>query len=311
MKNKFALRAVPFAVALTLTMTGCGYVESAIGKAKNMTTDTAAEATPDHTVGTSMIKDEVIKTDRGSYAKVKASPAYLGSLSGGKSDAEMSVDSELSESGIWIASEYDRFALKISVAAYFFDHFIDSPALEGGAEERKEWVRDAIYDGVLSDSAYTKKWAADPDNYPILTTANLIGNPGLKSFINDGGPRMTNATIKFGKAKDFTYGETEDGLVWSIPTTWSVDYRITDETVFDMLRAQNKDSSDAEIRAEMTEEAQDGKGENTLRITGESDFHRVDSSGQGQVMYAVGAEIKYTLESAIKPEFHHKKDAKK
>jgi hypothetical protein len=296
LKNKLALGAASLAVAFTLT--GCTYVESAVINGKDLVNGS--------TVGPNMIKGELVKTSDGSYRNVKMTQEFGDATNAGWESEQPT----LHEDGFTV--DGNRIPYRNQIGNYFFTHFIDSTALEGGQETRTAWTNAALKDSILSNTKFTKDWAEKSDSYQVLTLENISKNPGLKSLIHDGEPRMTDANLKFGDDDKFIWAESEDGSYLTVPITWSVDYRVTDETVFDMLRAQNKTSSDEEIRSEMTDEAQDGKGENVLRVTGETDFLLLDNpENERTPIYATGTELTYTLESSIKPEFHHKKDARK
>lgn len=276
--NKLGLCAVPIALAFTLT--GCNYVDAGI---KQVQKDSAESA-----VGPNLDTGKKIETEGASYTKVRASDDLLNSIQGAK---VLGGDGE--DYG------HDSITAKYAVAEYFYRYFIDSTALEGGKKSLEAWKKAAIKQGVLSDTDYSLGWLKDPKSVPVLTT-DSFDSTNIKSFIHDGKPRMTDANLTFDDKKIYVE-EYPDGWVMTVPTTWDVDYRITDETLLQMIRHQNPKGTDEEILEGLTDEAQDGKGENPLRISGTADFTVL--LGEEAKIYAVGHQSKFSYGDAIRPEF--------
>lgn len=277
--NKLGLCAVPIALALSLT--GCNYVDAGI---KQVQKDSAESA-----VGPNLDTGKKIETDTGSYTKVRPSDDLLNSIAGSPV-----LDGEGKDSG------FTSGGAKYAINEYFYRYFIDSSALEGGAKSLKSWKKAALKQGVLSSTEYSSDWLKDPKSFPVLTTGHIANKVKGLSFINDGKPRMSDATLTFDDKKTYVE-EYPDGWVMTVPATWSVDYRITDDTLLQMLRHQNPKAADEEILEALTDEAQDGKGENPLRVSGTANF-TVLMGGEDKV-YSVGYQTKYTYGDVVRPEF--------
>lgn len=290
--TKLGLCAVPIALAFTLT--GCNYVDAGVDFAKSAVTD--------DTVGEHMTKGEVVETANGSYTRVKASEDHLNSFATAPEGEREALIGNTDPNGA--ALDTGRSGLKQAITEYFYSHFIDSSALEGGSKTMKAWTADAIKKGNLTDTKYTKEWLDLPGGYPVLSSERITNTSTLEPFIHDGKPRLKDANIEFGADDKFKWEDTADGIIYGVPTTWSVDYRITDEAVFEMMRVQLKKKSEDEVLAMLKDEAKDGKGENILRITGDS-FFDLRGSEDGYQIYVVDHGIKADLPDVVKPEFEN------
>lgn len=280
MKKKLGLLAMPLALAFTLT--GCNYVDAAV--------DAAEQATGSDEVGTTMTKGKKIETEAGGYTKVRASDVTLNSIKGSK---------VLGGDGKYYG--HDSRTAKSTITEYFYDHFIDSTALEGGAKSLESWKKAAINQTMFLDTEYATEWLKHPESAPVLTAKIIAPKVENLSFINDGKPRLTDANLTFNDKKTYVE-EYPEGWIMTVPTTWEVDYRITDETLLQSLRAANPKATDESILERLTDEAKDGKGENVVHVSGTADFTML--AGSEEKIYAFSHQPKSTFgEDIIRPEF--------
>lgn len=282
MKKKIALLAVP--VALAFTLSGCNYVDAGIQQIQK---DSAESK-----IGPNLDTGKEVKTEDGSYLKVRASDDFNNAI---ENSVVLLEDGEDSEIG---SSYFTR-----AVSEYFFSHFIDSTALEGGEKTMKAFKAAALKQKALSNTKHTKDWLATKNSQPVLTTT-FLGIKNLKPFIHDGDPRLTDATLNFDEKK-FVAVETPDGYVTRVPAKWTADYRITDETLLNMLVDQNPAENEEDIRAGLTDEAKDGRGENRLHVDGTLEVD-VLMTEDGPKIYGVGVNAKYSHDDAVKPEYLEK-----
>lgn len=194
--------------------------------------------------------------------------------------------------------------LRNRTVAYFFNEFIDSTALEGGAPGLATWKSEKLAAGAFSEAPFTKEWldGAHGQSLPALS-ADFIGKDGGLKFIHDGKPRMTDANITFG---EMSWTRNNDGEVIKMASDWSVDYRVTDETVVNVLKAQNK-FSDEDVAKYLTDDVKDGSGENTLTVSGKADWFTLGNPGGGSTqtspIYLISVQLDPTFGPFIKPEF--------
>jgi hypothetical protein len=134
-----------------------------------------------------------------------------------------------------------------------------------------------------------------------VLTVGTMTKAGGTQLIHDGKPRMTDANIKFG---EMSWAENSDGQLVKLSSEWSVDYRITDETAISMLKNQNG-YSEEEVKKYVTDEAQDGNGENTVTLTGKAEWWLLAKSGDisDPWIYLISTPYHHSLKSVIKPEF--------
>lgn len=289
MKKSFAiLGALPLAIVLSSCSQVSGLVESVAG----------------HSYSKNIAVDGTVETPTGSYQSIKRSDDFINAVVH-KVEAE-GRDQKITNPETGEIMEYSPSPVRSYLTEFFFDKWIDSPALEGDQAALTEWTNKAIADGTFSSSEWTKSWAEGGKGgwvIPALTTTKITTSGGpadvaIDGFIHDGKPRMTDASIDFG---DATWVSNADGTILSQKTTFYVDYRVSDATAKSMLMAYNKYSAE-EVDKYLTDEAKDGKGENKLHVYGNVEwFVQMDGT---MAIYQITPEPRYSLESVIRPEFH-------
>lgn len=289
MKKSFALLAGTLPLAVILS--GCAQIEESIGN-----------ATGNHSNSKNLTVDGKVDGADGSYSTIAPSNEFLDKIrKESLPDGKMSVDIANSDTGEKLS--VDPTMLRLTAAGYFFNEFIDSTALEGGAPTLAAWKTKKLTDGTLAPVATTKEWLDNPKGVLPVLTADNMSSAGSMKFIHDGKPRMKDADITFGKT---TWHENNGGgYVVKISSDWWVDYRVTDETVMARVKAINK-LSDDEVKSQLTAEAQDGKGENIIRTYGTADWYLYSGSSHMDGAWVNGVETQFKNrlpESIVKPEF--------
>lgn len=287
MKKSFALLAG--ALPLAIVLAGCAQIEETVGN-----------ITGNHSWSKNLTVDGKVETSGGSYSTIKVGDAFMNANVYGGPDF---VDIDNPETGEKMTIHPPHLRERIS--RYFFDEFIDSTALEGGEPTLTAWKAEKLAAGTFSAAPFTKQWldGALEGGAPIAAlTAEILAKDGGLAFIHDGKPRMTDANISFGEA---TWTKNDDGTIVKITSDWSVDYRVTDKTAVEMLKAQNKFSDD-DVQQYLTDEVKDGAGENKLHISGTAEWYLQSPAGDltNDPLYLINATYKRTLEPFVKPEFH-------
>lgn len=265
-------------------MSGCAQIQDAVGN-----------ITGNHSYSKNLTVDGKVDVADGSYSSVKVSDDFLNkAINEGMVQGRSFVDINNPETGQKMSVHPPQY--RGDVIQYFFNEFIDSTALEGGDATLAAWKKAKLADGTLAPAAFTREWlnGIHGESTPVLTVGTMTKTGGVK-LIHDGKPRMKDANITFG---EMSWKENKDGSIVKLETEWSVDYRITDETAIAMLKNQNG-YSDEEVKKYVTDEAQDGKGENTVSFTGKADWWFA-----GESIYLIGTPYHHSLKSVIKPEFH-------
>jgi hypothetical protein len=294
MKKTFAVLSA--ALPLAVILTGCAQIAETVGN-----------ATENNSSSTNWIVDGQVETAGGSYSSIKVSDEIMNKMYEEVVPGKTYADIVNKETGEKLEGDPGSLHLQLRemVIPYFFDEFIDSTALEGGEPAFADWKAKNLADGTFASVPYTKEYldGVHGEPRPVLTS-EIINKAGGLKFIHDGKPRVTDANITFG---EITWSSSQDGVYYNVATDWSVDYRITDATIVDMLKAMNttNKATDDEVKEVLTDEAKDGTGENTLRVHGTAVWH-IMASGENDKLpfYYVLAPTDFSMNPFIKPEFH-------
>lgn len=280
------------ALPLALILAGCAQIEETVGN-----------VTGNHSYSKNLTVDGKVDTADGSYSSVTASGDYMNrAVNEGLTNGEGMIVIDNPDTGEKLMVQAQ--ILRNRTVTYFFNEFIDSTALEGGAPALASWKSEKVAAGEFDTAPFTKEWldGVHGQSIPVLS-ADFLGKDGGLKFIHDGKPRMTDASITFGA---MSWTRNNDGAVIKMASDWSVDYRVTDQTVIDVLKAQNK-FSDEDVAKYLTDDVKDGSGENTLTVSGKADWFVLDNPGGGTPgttpIYLISAQLDRTFGPFIKPEF--------
>jgi hypothetical protein len=292
MKKSFALLAG--ALPLAIVLSGCAQIEETVGN-----------ITGNQSHSRSLTVNGKVDTSDGSYSTVKASDEFRNNIVNSGISPTGSQQWPINNPETGEKMEIHPAHIRGNIITYFFDEFIDSSALEGGAPALDAFKAEKLSSKAFSAAPFTKEWldGKHGESHPALTAEFIAKDGGFKP-IHDGKPRMKDANISFG---EITWTQNDDGHIIKIASDWSVDYRVTEETVAEMMKAQNK-LSDADVQQYLTDDVKDGRGENILKVTGTADWYVLPHAGGLDLntapIYLISTQFNRTFAPFVKPEFH-------
>ena len=187
---------------------------------------------------------------------------------------------------------------------FFYTEWINSTALEGSVDDRAAWNQRMMETGVFADTEFTRAWLAGPtESYSSLTLDNLHTRATISGLVHDGGARMDRADFALDTVE---WADTVDGPVLVLGTTWSVDYRVTDQTVVDYVMQDSGVSEDG-ARNALKPEVLDGDGVNVLPTSGTTSWFvrpTFDADVQYELYAVEHVTTATTIADLVKPEFN-------
>ncbi|MDM7991417.1 hypothetical protein QNO03_13285 [Arthrobacter sp. zg-Y877] len=240
--------------AVVLALSGCAEMKSAY----------EAVAGPSHSEKLEI--DGEVETPTGKYASIRVSDDYINSVLDAAGSG--SVDIPNRDDPTMPLSTYHPIRERATITRYFFNDWLDSAALEGGAEDFNAWKAAALAEGKLSSSPTTLSWLngelGGQDQWGVLGEGNLFGSARESTLIHDGKPRIADADISFG---DASWSQRDEGYYTVLDTEWWVNYRVSEEVAREISRSQ-ANTTDEQWEAFLEEEPKHGDGETFVRVEG-------------------------------------------
>lgn len=270
------------AVTLAASMSGCAQIQSAYEQA----TGTG--------YSDKLTADGKVETPTGTYTSIRVSDKYLNSVYGTVTGDGLPAIPNKDGSGQMM--QYNVSGTRGFVTRYFFNDWIDSIALEGGAGEFNTWKSQGFQTGKLVSAPYTTAWLngekGSKGTQGILGKAHLFGKSSA-SLIHDGRPRISDADIKFGKAK---WVQNDDGVFVLLDSEWTVNYRVSEEVARDIAKT-NVNTTDEQWAKFLKEEPKYGKGETLVRVAGTATWWVKEGPGNPSESSSI-----YFVEAKSKPQ---------
>lgn len=231
---------------------------------------------------------EKIDTGTGSYEKLTVP----------KDSALYKVDEEAANAAN-IAFENDVVAAGQKLAIDFvLTETLDSSALEGGDAGYQSWV-ETTAPKYFSERAIRTFPPVEKANGILF--GNIGGSASLPKLINDGGPRLKNATAK---VTSYAHESITDNPGSAIKYTveFSGDYRVSDSAAAEFSAFHSGTTPEQFLASDSaTEAVKDGVGENVHRTTGTADIiisfsgvHEYELSALKILGYKMKADFDYS-----------------
>lgn len=270
------------AATLVASLSGCTQIQSAYEQA----TGTG--------YSDKLTADGKVETPTGAYTSIRVSDKYLNSVYGGVTGDGLPAIPNKDDSSQMM--QYNISGTRGFVTRYFFNDWIDSIALEGGADEFNTWKSQGFETGKLLSAPYTTAWLNGEKGSQgvqgVLGKGNLFGKSSA-SLIHDGRPRISDADIKFGDAQ---WAETEDGVFVLVASEWSVNYRVSEDVAREVAKT-NVNTTDVQWAEFLKEEPKYGKGETLVRVEGTATWWVKEGSGNASESSSI-----YFVEAKSKPQ---------